>query len=106
MKFNPLSQKGVAIHAVVVVILIAFGIFFLLIILGPYLNIQNCELNVAICTNQRLSFCFNWWAKDQSFTTNKPSWRSINTCERVDGQANFYSCPQPSADDCRELVKQ
>lgn len=59
-----------------------------------------------MCAARRMGYCMEWWKNDQSFGSGRPEWKGdIEDCNRVGGESKYVPCPEPSADDCKEMLK-
>jgi hypothetical protein len=99
------KQKGISVWAVVLVILFGFMMFVLFLVFATYLNIQNCELAAAACSNRQSAYCLDWWKNDHNFGSGRPTWwTAINDCSK--GELIENGCRESSGEDCSQLMNQ
>jgi len=95
-----MPKKAVAIHATVLVILMAVFIFAIFVILFNWINIQNLQASKEFCATKLLNYCTEWWKKD--FKEKPYSWadQSPAGCEK-----NPININEPNdVSDCRALL--
>lgn len=94
-------SKGVAIHALVLVVIFAFMMIVIFIIFGGYIQINNCELARVVCFNRQHAHCIGWWKVDATFQTGEPEWREVTDC---DENNQIITCQHPDAEMCRQMI--
>jgi hypothetical protein len=86
---------SIAPHALVIVVLIAIGAFFALIIFWEWIAIGKVEASETTCKIKLMNFCEEWIIKDQ-----EPNWEEIPP----EGCEEFGITKPVSKTDCEQLV--
>lgn len=95
-------NKGIAIHAVFLIVVFLLLILILSGIFGSYIEIQNCEVAKIACLNRQKTHCFKWWKNDHTFSGNEPTWEPVKICNE-EGKL-VVDCEKPSALDCADML--
>jgi len=101
MGLPTLSSKGIAIHAVALVVIFGFFVLVLFMVFSGYIEIQNCDVARMACANRQQTYCFTWWKNDRTFASGQPEWQALNTCNEA---GEFVACDTPTAEQCAELI--
>ena len=95
-----MSEKAVAIHATVLVILMAVFIFAIFVIFFNWINIQNLQASKELCATKLLNYCTEWWKKD--FKDKPYNWAEQSP---VDCEKDPINIHEPTdVNDCRALL--
>jgi hypothetical protein len=94
-----MRSKAVAIHASMLVLMIALFLFIALVIFFGWINFQSVETTRASCTIKRFNFCVEWSKTDYK---KEPDWnKPPKDCEN-----NPINIGKPSMDQCKDLLQQ
>jgi hypothetical protein len=98
-------SKGIAIHAVALVVIFGFMLFLIFMVFGGYLDIQNCEVLNSVCDSKRLSYCTDWQWSSQTFEDSaKPEWTPTKACNEK-GEVKENWCKEPSRSECQDFFQ-
>lgn len=88
------SNKAIAVHAVVLVIIIGFLLFFTIAGFLTWLKINEDETTNIACAVKQYSFCIKWWKENKFSSTfsDKEGWFSDD-------------CSKPSTEQCKALLR-
>ena len=95
-------SKAVAVHAIVLVIIIAMFAIVAILSFTGYLKIQNVEVGKATCISKFIKFCTEWFREDTAFISEKkPGWWSSQEPTNCDQ----FNVKEPSPEECKLQVK-
>lgn len=98
-------SKGIAIHAMALVVIFGFMLFLIFMVFGGYLNIQNCEVLNSVCESKRQAYCADWWKNSQTFEESlRPEWEPTKACNEA-GEVVENGCNEPSGSECRDFLQ-
>ncbi len=91
--------KGVAVHTVVIVIVMAMLAFFSLVLLWHYMAGQQIEANKATCSIKLTNYCIEWYKRGFEEKPD-PGWDEIppENCEDFD-------ITEPTVEECQNILQ-
>jgi len=91
------QNKGVAVHALVIVILMGFFALVAIFLFYKWAVVSNIEANTATCAFKKIAFCTDW--RGNNYDTEPWTWddKAPKGCED-------YGITKPDRAACDELI--
>jgi len=99
--FSKILKKGIAAHALGIVLILLAFLFFIGLLVFYWLGVQNVQTTKSTCFAKLISFCTDWWKKDFKEIPYSWSEKSPENCEQ-----EGINIKQPmNSDDCKALLR-
>ena len=93
-------SKAVAVHALVLVILMAVFIFAVFVIFFSWIKIENLQASKELCATKLLNYCTEWWKNGFKETPYNWAEQTPEGCEK-----DPINIQEPhDVSDCRALL--